>query len=409
MQINMHPRAALTSFPGTPQAPAGRRSPRVRASEEAGARNRARIAIFDGLDSASLDELLLVGTEVARIRREHEGADAGVTANAGDNAANTVARTVCAHPHRVAELALRPPSGSAPTYEGGPRVEALTDAERRLRAETILDVMRGLQDRASLVEIIVMSRCLERLEALTKRRQGDLCLLDEALLLEKTDVRLEREHAACAAVIHGEGHCHSGMHQPSCRDDRQAKIFAWTQAAFSIEQATSLPQRGIRLLEEAIEAFQAVGGDPAQAHKLVDFVFSRPVGDLHQELGGVSVCLLALAAAAGLSADAEEQREASRVLAKPVEEFRRRNEAKNAAGFLALTARAWTVTFREGDATWHDGPGWYYTTGPESTVWTGAFPSRVLAEQHARLQGHTVAEQDRAELRDAAASEMAGA
>jgi hypothetical protein len=125
----------------------------------------------------------------------------------------------------------------------------------------------------------------------------------------------------------------------TARDDRQAQIFAWPQAAFTVEQATSLPQRGLRLLEESIEAFQAVGGDPAQAHKLVDYVFSRPVGVLHQGLGGVNSGLLALSAAAGLSAEAEEQREVTRVLAKPIEEFTRRNEAKNAAGFLAQEPR----------------------------------------------------------------------
>ena len=72
------------------------------------------------------------------------------------------------------------------------------------------------------------------------------------------------------------------------------------------------------------------------AHRLVDYVFSRPVGVLHQELGGVGVCILALAAAAGLSADEEERREVERVLAKPLDHFRQRNAAKNAAGFLAV-------------------------------------------------------------------------
>jgi hypothetical protein len=43
------------------------------------------------------------------------------------------------------------------------------------------------------------------------------------------------------------------------RNQRQADVFAWAQAAFTVEQATSLPQRGLRLLEEAIEAFQATG------------------------------------------------------------------------------------------------------------------------------------------------------
>jgi hypothetical protein len=118
------------------------------------------------------------------------------------------------------------------------------------------------------------------------------------------------------------------------RDVRQAQIFAWTQRAFSEAQAISLPQRALRLLEEAVEAFQSVGGDPAMAHRLVDYVFSRPIGVLHQELGGVSVCVLALAAAAGLSADVEEHREVQRVLSKPISEFTQRNAAKNAAGLL---------------------------------------------------------------------------
>lgn len=120
------------------------------------------------------------------------------------------------------------------------------------------------------------------------------------------------------------------------RDRRQAEVFAWVQAAFTREQARSLPQRGLRLLEEAIEAFQAVGGDPGFAHRLVDYVYSRPVGDLTQELGGVSIGILALAAAAGVSADEAERVEAERVLAKPLEYFRKRNEVKSAAGFLCI-------------------------------------------------------------------------
>lgn len=130
---------------------------------------------------------------------------------------------------------------------------------------------------------------------------------------------------------------------------RQDRIYAWAQQAFTVEQATSLPQRGLRLLEEAIEAFQAVKGDQQQAHQLVDYVFSRPAGVLHQELGGVSVTLLALTAAAGLCADEEEAREVTRVLAKPIEEFTRRNAAKNEAGFLASPAAdpASALTARE--------------------------------------------------------------
>lgn len=117
------------------------------------------------------------------------------------------------------------------------------------------------------------------------------------------------------------------------RDERQALIVSWTERAFSREEATSVPQRGLRLLEEAIEAFQACGGDEAIAHKLVSYVFGRPAGAVGQELGGVAVTVLALAAAAGLSADEEECREVHRVLSKPLGEFTQRNASKNAAGF----------------------------------------------------------------------------
>lgn len=123
------------------------------------------------------------------------------------------------------------------------------------------------------------------------------------------------------------------------RDQRQAAIFAWAKAAFSEEETTSLPQRGLRLLEEAVEAFQACGGDEETAARLVKYVFGRPPGDLGQELGGVGVTTLALAAAAGVSADEQEQREVARVLSKPISEFTQRNQAKNAAGFLLAKSR----------------------------------------------------------------------
>jgi len=117
------------------------------------------------------------------------------------------------------------------------------------------------------------------------------------------------------------------------RDDRQQRITTWARAAFGEAEATGLAQRGVRLLEEAIEAFQACGGDEETAHKLVAFVFARPSGEVGQELGGVAVTVLALAAAANLSADEEECREIHRVLTKPISEFTARNAGKNAAGF----------------------------------------------------------------------------
>ncbi len=117
------------------------------------------------------------------------------------------------------------------------------------------------------------------------------------------------------------------------RDERQKRVADWCAAAFGSDHAASVPQRGIRLAEEAIEAAQAAQCDIAMIHKLVDHVYSKPSGKLSQELGGVGITLLALAQASGLSADQEERIELERVIAKPLSHFAARNKAKNDAGF----------------------------------------------------------------------------
>ena len=119
------------------------------------------------------------------------------------------------------------------------------------------------------------------------------------------------------------------------RDSRQQQVHEWCAEAFGADHATSVPHRAIRMCEEAIEACQAAGGERAMVHRLVDYVFDRPPGELPQEIGGVGLTLLALAQAASLSADAEEVREFERVLSKPLEHFRQRNQTKNDAGFKA--------------------------------------------------------------------------
>jgi NTP pyrophosphatase (non-canonical NTP hydrolase) len=117
------------------------------------------------------------------------------------------------------------------------------------------------------------------------------------------------------------------------RSGRQAAISRWARECFGVEEATSPEQRGLRLLEEAIEAAQAAGVDRDAAANLVRFVYSRPVGEVAQELGGVAVCALALAEAVGADAETEECREIDRVLAIDRAHFTARNAAKNAAGF----------------------------------------------------------------------------
>lgn len=119
------------------------------------------------------------------------------------------------------------------------------------------------------------------------------------------------------------------------RRRRQFHVSQWCAAAFGKERSSSVKHRAVRLLEEVVEACQCADVEPAMMHKLIDYVYSRPVGTMAQELGGIGITVLALAAAAGLDADEQELIELRRVLAKPLSHFRKRNEAKNAAGFDA--------------------------------------------------------------------------
>jgi hypothetical protein len=124
--------------------------------------------------------------------------------------------------------------------------------------------------------------------------------------------------------------------KPLSRSTRQRSVHEWCVAAFGDNHAHSIEQRGIRLVEEAIETGQACNCDKDMVHRLVDYVYARPAGAMFQEIGGVGVTLLALSEAAMIDADQAEAAEFNRVLSKPLEHFAARNDAKNAAGFNVL-------------------------------------------------------------------------
>jgi hypothetical protein len=118
----------------------------------------------------------------------------------------------------------------------------------------------------------------------------------------------------------------------SGRSLRQQQAADWARRAFGARYVADLPERGLRVLEETIEAYQATGGKREMAHKMVDYVFGRPAGDVSQEIGAIGLTLLIFADAAQLSAEQCEQNELARVLAKPVETFARRFRNKRDLG-----------------------------------------------------------------------------
>lgn len=64
----------------------------------------------------------------------------------------------------------------------------------------------------------------------------------------------------------------------------------WLKAV-APQDYNDVEERAIRFGEEALELMQVEGVTADAAHQLVDYVFSRPVGEREQEIGGVLVTL----------------------------------------------------------------------------------------------------------------------
>lgn len=177
---------------------------------------------------------------------------------------------------------------------------------------------------------------------------GPRDLADSAPLLEPKDhfrdfndkFHETRQCVECKLPFEGAHYrhlCQTCMTQFAPRWQRQQRISDWVQRIIAEPaEATSIPQRALRLLEEAIELAQASGLDKEYVKLLCNNIYSRPIGNIVQELGGVSVTLLAMCSAIGYDADAVEALEVQRVLSSPTEKFQKRNVEKNAMGFTAM-------------------------------------------------------------------------
>lgn len=107
----------------------------------------------------------------------------------------------------------------------------------------------------------------------------------------------------------------------------QARVDDWLLACFGEEIARDRMERNHRFIEEALETVQANGCTRSEAHQLVDYVFDRPAGDLHQEVGGVMNTLAALCLASGIDMAEAGEIELARVWTK-VEKIRAKQAAK---------------------------------------------------------------------------------
>lgn len=67
--------------------------------------------------------------------------------------------------------------------------------------------------------------------------------------------------------------------------------YDWAMAAFGAEVVADCAQRVHRFMEEALELAQACGMTRHEVGMLTAYVFDRPVGDVDQEIGGVTMTL----------------------------------------------------------------------------------------------------------------------
>ena len=120
------------------------------------------------------------------------------------------------------------------------------------------------------------------------------------------------------------------------KGDFQPQVAPWMEACFGQEIANDLTERNHRFLEEALELVQSTGCTKSDAHALVEYVYGRPMGSTHQEVGGVMVTLAALCNATLLDMHEAGDDELSRVWRK-VGEIRAKQAAKPRGSALPQT------------------------------------------------------------------------
>lgn len=95
----------------------------------------------------------------------------------------------------------------------------------------------------------------------------------------------------------------------------QERVARWVRETMDEATLKNVRERCLRFIEEALELVQALDMSREDVLMMVEYVYARKAGAPNQELGGVMVTALALAAAAQLDAYDELHRELDRIFA----------------------------------------------------------------------------------------------
>lgn len=116
----------------------------------------------------------------------------------------------------------------------------------------------------------------------------------------------------------------------------QKEVLAWAVKSFGAI-ANNRDERGARLAEEAIEIAQCEGVPLDIIIRIANHVYSRPSGELRQEIGGTAIALMACAENADLSVYECSFREFERMNSKSYEWWQKKHADKVAAGIANLS------------------------------------------------------------------------
>ncbi len=115
----------------------------------------------------------------------------------------------------------------------------------------------------------------------------------------------------------------------------QYRVRTWIMECFGPDISADRLERNDRFIEEALELVQASDYSKERAHQLVEYVYGRPKGEIHQEVGGVMVTLAAHCLAHGVDMDAAAETELARIWTK-VEQIRAKQAAKPRGSALPI-------------------------------------------------------------------------
>lgn len=109
--------------------------------------------------------------------------------------------------------------------------------------------------------------------------------------------------------------------------DRPRRALAWAVEIFGA-CAIDLRERALRFIEEAVELVHAIGLPRETLDKVIDRIYSKPLGNVPREIGQAALTLELLAEVCDVSADGEAELEFARVQGIPKAEWDRRHAAK---------------------------------------------------------------------------------